>query len=204
MVERGLSQGDIFCHSRALRIYDEFRTKKEARERRILMTGISKTNDGQQSINTLLKGKVALITGGSRGIGRAIALKLASLGADVAICGRDAAKLAEAEAALRATGIQAIAVGADVTRGKDVEALIERVESKFGGISLLVNNAGMGVFGPVHEKSEEEWDRLMNTNLKSVFLVSRAVVPGMIRRGGGDINNIGSLAGEHGFPGGGA
>ncbi len=167
------------------------------------MTGISKTNDGQQSINTSLEGKVALITGGSRGIGRAIALKLASLGADVAICGRDAAKLAEAEAALRATGIQAIAVGADITRGKDVEALIERVESKFGGISLLVNNAGMGVFGPVHEKSEEEWDRLMNTNLKSVFLVSRAVVPGMIRRGGGDIINISSLAGKNVFPGGG-
>ena len=167
------------------------------------MTGISKTNDGQQSINTALARKVALVTGGSRGIGRAIALKLASLGADVAICGRDAARLSATEAEIRAMGVQTIAITADVTRAKDVEALIGNAETKLGGINLLVNNSGIGVFGPVHEKSEEEWDRLMSTNLKSVFLVSRAVVPGMIRRGGGDIINISSLAGKSVFPGGG-
>jgi len=167
------------------------------------MPSISKTNGAQQSINTALAGKVALVTGGSRGIGRAIALKLASLGADVAICGRDATKLNATEAEIRATGVQTIAIAADVTHASEVAALIERVETKLGGIHVLVNNAGIGVFGPVHEKSEEEWDRLMNTNLKSVFLVSRAAVPGMIQRGGGDIINISSLAGKNVFAGGG-
>ena len=81
--------------------------------------------------------------------------------------------------------------------------LAKRVEKTLGPVNLLVNNAGMGLFGPVHEKTEEEWDRLMNTNLKSVFLVSRAVIPGMIRQGGGDIINISSLAGKNVFAGGG-
>jgi 3-oxoacyl-[acyl-carrier protein] reductase len=167
------------------------------------MPSISKTNDAQQSVNTALAGKVALVTGGSRGIGRAIALKLASLGADVAICGRDATKLNATETEIRATGVQTIAIAADVARASEVRTLIERVEKELGGIHVLVNNAGIGLFGPVHEKSEEEWDRVMNTNLKSVFLVSRAAVPGMIRHGGGDIINISSLAGKNVFSGGG-
>ncbi|MBS1841809.1 MAG: SDR family NAD(P)-dependent oxidoreductase [Acidobacteria bacterium] len=167
------------------------------------MASISETNGFRENGKKPLAGKVALVTGGSRGIGRAIALKLASLGADIAICGRDAAKLSETEAKLRETGARAIAIAADVTRGNDVAQLVRRVESELGPIALLVNNAGMGLFGPVHEKSEEEWDRLMNTNLKSVFLVSRAVVPGMIKRGGGDIINISSLAGKNVFAGGG-
>jgi 3-oxoacyl-[acyl-carrier protein] reductase len=167
------------------------------------MATISETNGGENKLNTSLTGKVALVTGGSRGIGRAIALKLASLGADVAICGRDQGKLAETESALRGRGIRAIAIVADVTQSNDVSKLIERVEAVLGEIHLLINNAGMGLFGPVHEKTEQEWDRLMNTNLKSVFLVSRAVIPGMILRGGGDIINISSLAGKNVFPGGG-
>ena len=183
--------------------YDEFRTKKEAQEIRILMVSINETNSAQPSINTALAGKVALVTGGSRGIGRAIALKLASLGADVAICGRNTARLAETESALRSQKVRAIAVSADVTNASDIAMVVARVETELGPVNLLVNNAGIGVFGPVHEKSEEEWDRLMNTNLKSVFLVSRAVVPGMIRRGGGDIINISSLAGKNVFAGGG-
>src|SRR6266850_960514 len=78
-----------------------------------------------------------------------------------------------------------------------------QVQTELGPIGLLVNNAGLGIFGPVHEKSEEEWDRLVDTNLKSVFLVSRAVIPGMIERGGGDVINISSLAGKSVFAGGG-
>jgi len=80
---------------------------------------------------------------------------------------------------------------------------VRDVETKVGPMAIVVNNAGIGLFGPVHEKTEEEWDRLMNTNLKSVFLVSKAVVPGMIQRGGGDIVNVSSLAGKNAFAGGG-
>jgi 3-oxoacyl-[acyl-carrier protein] reductase len=180
--------------------YDEFRTKKVARERRILMASINETNG---EVRRSLDGKVALVTGGSRGIGRAIALKLASLGAEVAICGRNAAKLKETETGLREHGVKATSLVADVTKTGEISKMVEEVKSALGPITVLVNNAGMGVFGPAHEKTEEEWDRLMNTNLKSVFLVSRAVIPGMIERGGGDIINISSLAGKNVFAGGG-
>src|SRR5215470_16205521 len=167
------------------------------------MASISETNSSEIKLNTPLAGKVALVTGGNRGIGRAIALKLASLGADVAICGRDKTKLKETESVIHGLGVSAIAIAADVTRANEIAEMTEKVESELGGIRLLVNNAGMGLFGPIHEKSEEEWDKLINTNLKSVFLVSRAVVPGMIKRGGGDIINISSLAGKNVFAGGG-
>lgn len=167
------------------------------------MATISETNAAQLNKNTPLAGKVALVTGGSRGIGRAIALKLASLGADIAICGREEGKLEESVAALRSVGGRAEAFRADVTKTKEVTQLVRDTEARLGSIAILVNNAGIGVFGPVHEKSEEEWDRLMDTNLKSVFLVSKAVVPGMIERQGGDIVNISSLAGRNVFPGGG-
>ena len=94
-------------------------------------------------------------------------------------------------------------VRADITQPRDVAKLVETVQAELGPISLLVNNAGIGVFGPVHEKTDVEWDQLMDTNVKSVFLVSRAVIPGMIDRGGGDIINISSLAGKSVFAGGG-
>jgi 3-oxoacyl-[acyl-carrier protein] reductase len=90
-----------------------------------------------------------------------------------------------------------------VTRADEVGEFVSATETKLGPIGILVNNAGIGLFGPAHEKSEEAWDRIMNTNLKSVFLVSRAVVPSMIRQGEGDIINISSLAGRNTFAGGG-
>jgi len=167
------------------------------------MASMSETNGREISNNTPLAGKVALITGGTRGIGRAIAIKLASIGSAVAICGRDEAKLAAAERELLALGVPAIALRADVTAQSDVTKLVEKVEFALGPVSILVNNAGMGLFGPVHEKTEAEWDQLMDTNVKSVFLVSRAVIPGMIERGGGDIITISSLAGKSVFAGGG-
>lgn len=92
---------------------------------------------------------------------------------------------------------------ADVTREADVNALVAATQAALGEISILVNNAGIGVFGPTHEKSEEDWDRVLNTNLKSVFLASKAVAASMIRRKTGDIINISSLAGLNAFPGGG-
>lgn len=163
----------------------------------------------KNAVNTLsgvaapLSGAVALITGGSRGIGHAIALRLANLGANVAICGRDAQALAAVEAELKKIGSHVYSQIADVSRSADVTALVDKTEAALGPISILVNNAGIGLFGPAHEKSEADWDRVLDTNLKSVFLVSRAVAPSMIRRGAGDIINISSLAGRNAFAGGG-
>jgi 3-oxoacyl-[acyl-carrier protein] reductase len=166
------------------------------------MMGISKTNE-QNRIDGPLGNKIALVTGGNRGIGRAIAMKLAELGAGVAISGRDEDKLRAAADALRRLTQRAFSQTADVTRADDVEKLVSAAEAKLGPIGILVNNAGIGLFGPAHEKSEEEWDRVLSTNLKSVFLVSRAVIPSMIRQGGGEIIIISSLAGKNTFAGGG-
>lgn len=166
------------------------------------MADISTANSAPRT-ETPLAGGVALITGGSRGIGKAIAQRLAVLGAAVSICGRSRESLLSTAQDLRALGGRVHAQAADVTRTGDIASLVEATEKELGPITILVNNAGIGGFGPVHEKSEEEWDRVINTNLKSVFLVSRAVVPAMIRRGGGDIINISSLAGKNTFAGGG-
>jgi len=152
---------------------------------------------------TSLSGAVALVTGGSRGIGRAIALRLAAMVASVAICGRDLKALQSVEAELTVRTPRVFSQVADVTRSADVASLVAKTEAALGPISILVNNAGVGGFGPAHEKSEEDWDRVLNTNLKSVFLVSRAVAPSMIRAGRGDIINISSLAGRNAFAGGG-
>jgi 3-oxoacyl-[acyl-carrier protein] reductase len=158
--------------------------------------------NGQASSAKPLAGKVALVTGGSRGIGRAIAGKLAHLGADVSICGRDEESLLRAAAEIKRAGVRVHAQKADVSRSGDVTALVQATEKKLGPITVLVNNAGIGMFGPVQEKSEEDWDRALDTNLKSVFLVSRAVIPGMIARSDGDVINISSLAGKNTFAGG--
>jgi 3-oxoacyl-[acyl-carrier protein] reductase len=149
-----------------------------------------------------LAGAVALVTGGSRGIGRAIALRLAKLGASLAICGRDAQALAATEAELKKSGSPVYSRIADVSRSADVAALVDGAQAALGSISILVNNAGIGLFGPAHEKTEADWDCVLNTNLKGVFLVSRAVAPAMIQRGAGDIINISSLAGRNAFAGG--
>jgi NAD(P)-dependent dehydrogenase (short-subunit alcohol dehydrogenase family) len=168
------------------------------------MTLISNVNETPGTEKTLA-GHVAIVTGSSRGIGKAIAKNLAKLGAAVCLCGRNTAAV---EAAAREVGefpSRVLALRADVTDPADIVTLVHVTEEKLGPITLLINNAGIGNpgFGPVHDKSESDWDLVLNTNLKSIFLVSRAVAPLMIRRRRGDIINISSLAGKNTFAGGG-
>jgi 3-oxoacyl-[acyl-carrier protein] reductase len=146
--------------------------------------------------------KVALVTGASRGIGRAIASRLGRMGASVAICARSREEVERAAAALRKDGIQALPIVADVTRAEDVQKMIEQTCSQLGEIEILVNNAGIGVFGPFYERPETDWDAVLSTNLKAVFLASRAVAPRMVRLGRGHIINISSLASKSAFAGG--
>jgi len=166
------------------------------------MARISKTNEHALEKKPLADG-VALVSGGSRGIGLAIAQQLAILGASISICGRDRTALEDSARALAKLGVPVHSQIADVTKPLEIADLVAKTEAALGPITILVNNAGIGLFGPVHDKSEADWDRVLDTNLKSVFLVSRAVVPSMIRRGSGDIINISSLAAKNTFAGGG-
>jgi 3-oxoacyl-[acyl-carrier protein] reductase len=147
--------------------------------------------------------KTALVTGASRGIGFAVARKLAGLGARVSICARDRGRLEGAASELKRKGLEVLAVHADVTRPADIALLVEQTIGSFGPIEIVVNNAGTGYFGPAHEASEVDYDTVLDTNLKSVFLVTKAVAPGMIARSSGHIINIASLAGKNAFAGGG-
>lgn len=149
-----------------------------------------------------LRGRIALVTGASRGIGLAIARLLGQIGARISICGRNSVTLEQAASSLRGEGIETVAIQADVASAADVSNLVRRTQEELGAIDILVNNAGIGRFGPFHEFGEADWDAVLGTNLKSVFLVSRAVVPEMIRRQAGHIINISSLAGKHTFAGG--
>lgn len=150
-----------------------------------------------------LAGKVAVVSGASRGIGLAIAKTLAKLGASVCLCARDEKILDGAAAQVSQGGGKVLPVAADVSKATDVDALIQRAERELGVVEILVNNAGIGYFGPTHEASEEHWNSVLDTNLKSVFLMSKAVARGMIGLHRGDIINIASLAGKSAFPGGG-
>ena len=150
-----------------------------------------------------LEGSIALITGASRGIGLAIARKLAQLGARLSLCARDAARLDAAGADLRRDGFETLTMVADVTHADEIQNLVDRTHRELGPIDILVNNAGIGRFGPAHQMTEADWDAVFDTNLKSVFLVTRAVVPEMIERKRGHIVNISSLAGKNAFAGGG-
>jgi len=149
-----------------------------------------------------IQGKVAIVTGASRGIGLAIARKLAGMGAKVSVCARDSQTLARAASELRQQGASVLALPTDVTRASEVESLVKKTEQSLGPIEILVNNAGIGYFAPVQDMSEAQWDATLDTNLKGVFLLSKLVAPGMIQRRSGQIINIGSLAGKSAFAGG--
>ena len=147
-------------------------------------------------------GRVALVTGGTAGIGLATAQALGAAGWRVAICGRRAATVERAVATLRGAGVTATGIPADVGVEADALALVSHAEATLGPVELLVNNAGILVAKRVEELSVAEWDATMATNLRSLFLVTRRVLPGMRARRRGTIVNVASLAGRNGFVGG--
>ncbi len=143
-----------------------------------------------------LQGKVALITGASRGIGRAIALRLAQAGAKVVVSSRKLENVQPVADEIEAAGGEALAVQAHVGRMEDVTALVARTMETFGRVDVAVNNAGTNPhFGPLLTADEGQWDKILDTNTKSVFRVCKAVVPHMEAQGGGKIVNMASIAG---------
>jgi NAD(P)-dependent dehydrogenase (short-subunit alcohol dehydrogenase family) len=152
-----------------------------------------------------LHGKAALVTGGSRGIGFAIANALVAEGAEVAITGLSEPHLSDARPRLERAGPGGVeALRADVRRYADVEQAVAATVARFGGLDILVNNAGVGVFAEVGKMPLDEWAEVLDTNLTGVFHACRAALPHLRRRGGGFIINISSLAGANPFAGGAA
>ncbi len=148
-----------------------------------------------------LKGKSAIVTGAGRGIGRAIARRLASSGANVAIASRTHEQLSETKMLIDRAGGHALAVVADVTRLEDVERLVAETRLAFGGVNILVNNAGVAPLAMIEQMEPQVFDRLLATNARSVFLCCRAVWPILSATGGGTIVNISSVAAYDPFPG---
>lgn len=139
--------------------------------------------------------RVGFVTGAGSGIGRAIAMALAADGCALACLDIDGERAARTAADIVAQGASSIALTADVTVDADVVAAVQEAERQLGPIDILVNNAGVGWLGTVESLSETEWDLVMAINVKSVFLCSRAVIPGMAQRGGGRIINVASVTG---------
>lgn len=144
----------------------------------------------------------ALITGATEGIGRAIAFTLGRAGYQVGVCARTPAKVEALLADLAAGGITAAGLACDVGDPAQVERLVAHVTDRLAPVEVLVNNAGAGVIKPFGEITLEEWDRVIATNLRGLYLVTRAVIPAMRARTTGDVINVSSLAGKRGFIGG--
>lgn len=152
-----------------------------------------------------LNDKVAVVTGGTRGIGYCIAQALLGEGAKVFICGRDPSTLKNAlENLARSAGQRMDGMVSDVRHYDDCRKLIHQAAERFGGLDILVNNAGIGIMKPVDQLTPEEWDATIETNLSGVFYCCREAIPFMRQRGGGYIFNISSLAGINPFAGGSA
>ena len=146
----------------------------------------------------------ALVTGATHGIGRATAFALGRAGYRVGVCSRTASKVEALVEELRAAGIEAAGRGGDVSQPRDVTGIVEHVAAALGEIGVLVNNAGVLIARPVAELTLEDWDTTMATNLRSLFLMTQAVLPPMRAKGRGDIVNVASLAARNGFVGGAA
>ena len=139
------------------------------------------------------EGKVAVVTGGSLGMGWATARRLAQGGADVVICGRRAEKVETAVAGFRAEGLEVTGLAADVSKAADVEKLIASAVTAYGGVDILANCAGIQRYGTVVDTDEFTWDEVYNTNVKGIYLASRFAIPEMRKRGGGVIVNLSSV-----------
>jgi NAD(P)-dependent dehydrogenase (short-subunit alcohol dehydrogenase family) len=147
-----------------------------------------------------LRGKVALVTGGSRGIGLAVARALVAEGVQVAVTGRSAAHLSAARPRIESAGPGSVeTLQADVRRYADVDRAIGATVARYGGLDILINNAGVGIFAEVAEMTPEQWAEVIDTNLTGVFNTCHAAIPELRRRDGGFIINISSLAGKNSF-----
>ena len=148
-----------------------------------------------------LAGRTAVVTGGTRGIGLAIARALAEDGASVVVSGRDAARLESAVSELEGLGAAAVGVTADQSKREDCDRLVDAAKERFGRIDVLVNNAGITRDQLLVRMKDDEWDQVMDTNLRGVFLMTRATAKSMMRQKAGRIINITSTAGAMGNPG---
>jgi 3-oxoacyl-[acyl-carrier protein] reductase len=149
-----------------------------------------------------LDGQLAVVTGAGRGIGKAIALQLAEEGADIVLVSRTDSDLKKVAKEIEGMGRRTLIQSCDVGSEKEVQKMAGEVLEEFNKIDILVNNAGVGYFTPVVEMSLEDWDMMMATNLRGMFLCSKTFLPSMIERKTGQIVNIASLAGKNFFPNG--
>jgi len=148
----------------------------------------------------VFEGRVAVITGASRGIGRAIALALAGRGADVVLAARDRERLAKVAQEVEALGRKALVVPGDLRQEEAVEALRQETLRTFGTVDIVVNNAGVGKYGPLLDFTPADYDWIMDTNMRASFLVTRAFLPTLLAKGSGDLIFVASVAGLKGLP----
>jgi 3-hydroxybutyrate dehydrogenase len=154
---------------------------------------------GRGCVQGSLDGQVALVTGASRGIGRAISVALAQAGAKVALCARDVAACEEGVSAIRTADGAAQAFKLDVADPASVQACIEAVRNELGPVDIVVNNAGIALSAPMHKTSLDDLRRMMDVNFTGAFMVTQAVLPGMLERKRGRVINIASTAGRTGY-----
>lgn len=172
-------------------------------DRDCLITNLRSTQNFsvESMILRSLEGEVALVTGASRGIGRAVAIRLAKQGADIAITGRTASDLGYVEKEIKQAGRNSLILVGDATSESDALAAVENTKKKFGKIDILVNNVGIGAYKSLVSTSVEEYDRMVAENLRTTFLFTKFVIPHMVERHYGQIITISSQSGKQGYAG---